>query len=36
MRVRHVAAAGTVSALVIAVGLLGASQVGLSGQTTDS
>ena len=33
MRMRQFAAAGAVSALVIAVGLLGATRIGLSGQT---
>ena len=36
MRMRQFAAAGAVSALVVSVGLLGATQIGLSGQTAGS
>ena len=36
MRTRPFAAAGAVSALVVTVGLLGATRIGLSGQTADS
>ena len=36
MRTRQFAAAGAVSALVVTVGLLGATRIGLSGQTADS
>ena len=36
MRMRQFAAAGAVSALVVAVGLLGATRIGLSGQTAGS
>ncbi len=35
MRTRQFAAAGAVSALVVTVGLLGATRIGLSGQTAD-
>ena len=36
MRTRQFAAAGAVSVLVVTVGLLGATRIGLSGQTADS